>query len=107
MAYCEYLDVKAIVDTKMEDDDIMRMIDETDAFMDLKLDTGSLGALVLRAISRTWTAYRVMLKDPDSTGIGSYSYSRATALRLLKEEYTELMGSADGITLVVAYDEIN
>jgi len=94
--YCNVDDVQAIVDTDMETAEIQDLIDETDAFMDLKLDTGSLAAMVKRGISRTWTAYKVMLKDPASERIADLSADRTTNLKLLKDEYMEMMAAASG-----------
>jgi len=96
MGYCQVEDVKSIVDTDMEVAEIQDLIDMTDAFIDLKLDTGSLGAMIKRGISSTWTAYKVMLKDPASERIGDLSADRTTNLKLLKDEYKEMMTAASG-----------
>lgn len=102
MGYAKVEDVRAIVDTDMEDHEINDLIDESDAFIDLMV-VGA-GAIVLRAVSRTWTAYKVMRKDPASQRIGPYSEDRAENLKLLKAEYEDLLAAAEaagGVTLVV------
>lgn len=94
MGYCNVEDVQAVVDTDMETHEIQDLIDETDVFMDLKLNTGSLGDMVKRAISRTWTAYRVMLKDPASETLDGHSESRAVNLKRLEAMYKEMIVDA-------------
>ncbi len=93
MGYCNVDDVQAIVDTDMEVAEIQDLIDECDAFIDVQLPAGT-NAMILRAISKTWAAYRVMLKDPASEKIGDISENRSTNLKLLKAEYLEMIDSA-------------
>jgi len=76
-----------------EVDDI---IDEIDDFMDLMLDTGALGVNILRAISRTWSAYRVMLKDPNARRIGEYSENRSDQLKALWAQLQYMIKIAQG-----------
>lgn len=107
-SYCNTEDIKAIVDTDMEVAEIQYLIDETDAFMDLKLATGGLSAVIKRGISRTWTAYRVMLKDPASDRIGDLSSNRTANLKGLKAEYMEMIaaaGASSGLAFVVGKAE--
>jgi len=105
MPYSTAAQVLTIVNTDLDDTagEITSMITETDALMDLRLDTGALPALVLQAISRTWTAYRIMLKDPNARKIGAaYSEDRAVQLKLLKDEvdfYMEAAGGGLGIVM--------
>lgn len=109
MAYSTSAEVLTLVDTNLTDDtgQITALIVETDALMDLKLSTGSLGAAVLSAISRLWTAYRIMLKDPDSRRIGEYAEDRATALKLIKAELDFYMAAAGGgISVVIGRDAL-
>jgi len=93
MGYCQVEDVKAIVDTDMEIAEIQDLIDETDAFIDVRVPAGT-NSYILRAISKTWAAYRVMLKDPASTKIGGLSANRSTNLKLLKAEYLDMIDTA-------------
>ena len=75
---------------------IAALIVETDAYMDLKLNTGSLPAMVLRLISRLYTAWRVMLKDPVARSIGQYSENRGEGLAQMRAELTLYFAAADG-----------
>jgi len=109
MPYSTADQVLTIVDTNLTDaaGEISGMIAETDAIMDLRLDTGALPALVLQAISRTWTAYRIMLKDPDSRRIGEYAEDRATQLKLVKDELDFYMtASGGGLGIVMGRDSL-
>jgi hypothetical protein len=107
VAYCTFSQVKAIVDTDISDADITEMIEETDAYMDLRLDTASLGATVNRLISRTWTAYRCMLKDPNALGLGEYSENRAKTLEQLKKELDGyIMAASGGISFKYGYADL-
>ena len=99
MGHSNVEDVQAIVDTDMEVAEIQDLIDETDAFIDLEVPAGTT-ALILRAISRTWTAYKVMLKDPSSERIADLSADRTTNLKLLKAEYMEMLKKASGSAIV-------
>ena len=108
MAYCTQLQVRGIVDTDMENTEITELIEEVDGFMDLKLNTGSLSAVILRGISKLWTAYRVMLKDPNAQRIGDWSENRSETLRLMKKEIADMIRLADGgITMVVKAEPID
>ena len=93
MGYCNVEDVTAIVDTDMETAEIQDIIDEVDAFIDIELPAGT-NSYILRAVSKTWAAYRVMLKDPASDKIGDLSSNRTTNLKLLKAEYLEMIDTA-------------
>ena len=105
MAYCTQLQVRGIVDTDMENTEITELIEEVDGFMDLKLNTGSLSAVILRGISKLWSAYRVMLKDPNALRIGEFSSNRAEQLNLLKKEGDEMIRMADGGIKMVVHAE--
>jgi len=108
MAYCTADQVRGIVDSDMEDAEITELITEVDAFMDLKLDSGSLAAVIKQGISKLWSAYRVMLKDPNAVRLGELSFNRAEQLRLLKKERDEMIRLADGgITMVVKAEPID
>ena len=96
MPYCTEDHVRAVCDTDMTDAEITDLIEEIGAFMDLRLDTASLGALVNRVVCRTWVTYRCMLKDPGARGLGDYSENRDESLRLLKQELDEYMMAASG-----------
>ena len=100
MGYCDVDDVKAIVATDIDGSDIQFLIEETDAIIDLMVS--GVSAIVLRAISRTWTAYKVMLKDPASQRIGPYSDSRIENIKSLRGEYKGMLSAAEGgISFVV------
>lgn len=66
--------------------------------MDIKLDTGSMSVIVLRMISRTWTAIRCMLKDPTSMKLGEYSEDRTAALAKLNATLEEMLDDAKAET---------
>ena len=100
MAYCTVDQVQAIVNTDIPDADILELIEETDTFIDLKIPGAS--ATVKRAVSRTWTAYRCMLKDPNSRSIGEYSENRSEALRQLWAQVDMYIGmGVGGISVTV------
>ncbi len=99
MGYSQVDDVKAIVDTDMGIAEIQDLIDEVDAFIDVELPAGT-NAMILRAISKTWAAYRVMLKDPGSDRIGDLSVDRRENLKGLKALYLEMIKAASGSAIV-------
>lgn len=96
MAYSTPAQVRAICDTDITDAELLELIQETDAFMDLKLNTGSINATVLRGISRRWTAITCFLKDPDAMSLGELRYDRGAALKKLNKELDDLMKLAGG-----------
>ena len=107
MPYCTEGHVRAICDTDMTDAEITELIEGIDAFMDLRLDTGSLGPTVNRLISRTWTAYRCMLKDPNASALGEWSENRTEALKQLKDELDSyIMSASGGITFKYGYADL-
>ena len=88
--------VRAICDTNITDVDITSLIVETDAYMDATMDTGSLSAPIKQMLSRNYTSYRCMLKDPNARSIGQYSENRTESLRMLRADLTTLFASLGG-----------
>ena len=87
--------------------EVTDIIDEVDDFMDLMMNTGALGVNILRAISRTWSAYRVMQKDPDSRRIGEYSGDRdAQKDRLWKDVQFMMSHAVGGISFVATKETL-
>jgi hypothetical protein len=76
--------------------EVSDLIDRTDARIDLVTDSGSLPALILEDLSATWTALRVMLKDPNARGLGEYSERREITMKMLKDEIKEIIALAGG-----------
>ena len=93
-SYCNVDDVTAIVETDMEVAEIQDLIDEVDAFIDVNIDSGSTNSKILRAISKTWTAYRVMMKDPASESLDGHSENRAENLKRYEALYKEMLVDA-------------
>jgi len=96
MAYCNNSDVLALVDTDMTPAEIDDIILRTDERIKLKIDVGTVNALILEDISSLWSAYRVFLKDPNARGLGEYSERREITLKLLKDEIDEMLALAGG-----------
>ncbi len=94
MGYCQVEDVQAIVDTDMEVAEIQDLIDETDVFIPTKISIAGVDSKILRAISRTWTAYRVMVKDPASESLDGHSENRKDNLKRLEDMYKEMLKDA-------------
>ena len=108
MAYSTAAQVMAIVNTDMLAADVTELIEETDAWMDMKLSTGTMDPFVLRMISRTWTAVRVMLKDPNARSLGDYSEDREASLLKLNKMLDEMLKDAGGgIGLRYSYERLN
>ena len=105
MAYCTSADVLAIVDTDMSAAEVTDLITRTDERIDMKIDSGAASATFLEDLSATWTAYRVMLKDPNARRLGEYSEDRATQLKLLKDEIDNMLAMADGGLAFIATRE--
>lgn len=94
MGYCNVDDVQGIVYTTMKVDVIQDLIDEVDVLMATKIAVASVDSKILRAISRTWTAYRVMLKDPASETLDGHSESRRDNLARYEAMYKEMLDAA-------------
>ena len=107
MVYCTSTQVLAIVDSDMTVAEVTELIEETDAYMDTIMDTGSINVHVLRMISRTMTAIRVMLKDPQAQSLGDHSMDRSYTLeKLNKELETMIMGASGGISFRYGYADL-
>jgi hypothetical protein len=96
MAYCVFGDVRARCDTDITDAEITSLIQESDAWLDLKLTMSGLTVPMRRLLSATLTAIRCMLKDPDSQAIGEYREDRAAALKKLNSMMDEMIADATG-----------
>lgn len=91
----------------MLDADVTSLITETDAYLDTILDTGSLSATILQMLSRHYTAFRVMLRDPNARSLGGYSENRTTTLNLMKGEFDTLVSAfGGGISFTPACEEL-
>lgn len=107
MAYCTPAQVQMVVDSDMAVAEITELIAESQAFMDLTLDTGALSAIINQAICRLWTAISVMEKDPNSRRLGEYAEDRDVQLRMLRDRLDWYMRMADGgIRLIATREEL-
>lgn len=96
MSYCSAAQVRAICDTSMTDGQIDEIVEEVCAWLDEKLDTGTINAFVLRALARTGSAIRCYLKDPAESSLGDYSMNREASLLKLNKLFDELLRDAGG-----------
>jgi len=94
-SYCTTQDVLSIVDTDMSPAEVDVLIDVMSAMMGSVVDT-TLDAMILRGICQLWTAYRVMLKDPNARALGGYSENRGTTLKLMKDELDFMLKIGSG-----------
>jgi len=107
MPYSTTADVLAIVDTDMTAPEVSDLIDRTDARIVMAIDAGAMNALFLEDLSATWTALRVMLKDPNARGLGEYSERREVTLKMLKDEVDDMLElSAGGISFTPASESL-
>lgn len=107
MAYCTSADVFAIVETDVTAAEVDDLIDECDDLLDLMLDMGSLSANIRRALSRTYTAIRVFLKDPNAERLGEQQYDRDYQLKKLNEEFDRMVRvSGGGMSFTYGYAEM-
>lgn len=108
MVYSTADQVKAIVSTNMLDADVLSLIAETDAYLDSILNTGALSDTIKQLLSRHYTAYRVMLRDPNSRSLGGYSEQRGVALNLMKQEFDTLVAAfSGGMSFTAAAEELS
>ena len=96
MPYCTFRQVKAIVDTDMENAEITELIEENDWFIDQRLTSGSISTIGYRRLSRMMTAYSCFLKDPNASGLGEWTEDRAVTLKLLRDEIDKMFKVAQG-----------
>jgi len=96
MVYCTAAQVMATVDTDMTAPEITELIEESDAYMDTILDTGSINVHVLRMISRVMTVIKIMLKDPSASSLGDYSMNRQYTLEKLNKELETMLTRVGG-----------
>ena len=96
MAYSVFGDVRARCDTDITDPELTSLIQESDAWLNLKLDMGTLTVPMRRLLSATLTAIRAMLKDPNSQAIGEYREDREAALKKLNAMMDEMISDSGG-----------
>jgi len=106
-SYCTPTDVLAIVDTDMSPAEVDVLIDVISAAMVAVVSSG-LDTLLLRGICQLWTAYRVMLKDPNARTIGgAYSEDRGVSLKLMKDELDFMLNiGTGGISFTAASESL-
>lgn len=96
MAYSTAAEVRALVDTDLTDLEIGDVIDECDDILDLQLNMGGLSANIRRALSRTYSVIRIMLKDPTSESLGEWRGDRTYTLEKLNEEFERMIKICSG-----------
>ena len=96
MAYSVFGDVRARCDTDITAAEITSMIEENDAWLDLKLTMAGLTVPMRRLLSATQTAIMCMLKDPNAQAIGEYREDREAALKKLNLMLDEMLSDAMG-----------
>jgi len=107
LPYCTYHHVRAICDTDITNAEITEIIEEVDAFMDMKLNTASLSVPVLRGISRRWAAITCFTKDPTIEALGEYRGDRSYSLEKLNKELKDLIKIADGgVAFSYSYESV-
>ena len=98
MAYCVFGDVRMRCVTDISDPDITTMIEESDAYLDLKMDMSSLTVPMRRRLSATLTSIMCMLRNPTSLALGEYREDRRYSLEKLNEEFDGMIKIASGGT---------
>ena len=107
MAYCTSADVLSRVDTDMTALEVTSLIQESDAWLDLKTNMAALKIPMQRLLSVTLSTVRVMLKDPSSRALGDYSEDRGAALLKLNAMLDEMLKDATGgIGLKYSYERL-
>lgn len=104
MALCIFSDVRSIVDTDITDAQITNIITWCDARIKIKIDvtstpsglTAAEWAAFLEGLSAMWAAYQCMMKDPNAMSLGELRYDRAAAMKALKDEIMDMLGSGGG-----------
>ena len=108
MAYCTSADVLSRVDTDMSGAEITTLIEESDAWLDLKTNMAALTVPMQRLLSVTLSSVRVMLKDPSSRSLGDYEEDHETSLLKLNAMLDEMLKDATGgIGLKYSYERLN
>lgn len=108
MAYCTAAQVLALVDSDMSSAEVSDIIDRTDERIKLVINVGSVNALILEDLSSLWSAYRVLLKDPNARSLGEYSENRGVALKLMKDEIDELIKSiSSGVGIISTMEPVS
>ena len=97
MGFCVVEDVRAILDSDVTDSEIDGLIDECGAMIEAKVGTTP-DPLILRAINRTWAAYRCMLKDPEAQTLGEYRGDRTMGIQLMRKDFMDWLKIAGGGT---------
>lgn len=92
----------------MSSAEVSDIIDRTDERIKLVINVGSVNALILEDLSSLWSAYRVLLKDPNARSLGEYSENRGVALKLMKDEIDELIKSiSSGVGIISTMEPVS
>jgi len=104
MSFCTYQDVRSVCDTDISDASITNIITWVDAQIKLKIDTTSTPsaltagewAAFLEGLSAMWSSYTCYKKDPDAERLGEYQGSRATILKLARDDIQAMLKMGGG-----------
>ena len=107
MAYCTSAEVQSRVDSDMTGPEITTLIQESDAWLDLKINMASLTVPMRRLLSITLSSIRVFLKDPEARELGDYSEDRTGSLLKLNSMLDEMLKDASGgVALTYRYERL-
>lgn len=107
MSYCDFSDVRAIVDTDITDIEITDLITGLQAIQDLWLAGGGPNASVRKEILRLFVAIRCMEKDPNAMALGELREDRGIALVELKKDLKDMIRAAyGGISARYSYEQL-
>lgn len=88
--------MRSIVNTDLSDTQITNLITWADDWVVKHIDVGAATVAFLENLSATYTAYRIILKDPNARKLGEYAEDRSVMIKLLKDELDDLLVSASG-----------
>ena len=60
------------------------------------LNTGALSPTIKQMLSRLYTAWVCMRKDPNARSLGEYSERREITLKMMKDEFDALVAAFSG-----------
>lgn len=90
MPYCTAADVRLLVDTDLTDDEIVSLIESSDALIDKTIGTQSASDKLIKRLSMLLTAKEIKTRQPQSYVVGEDAASTRNVLEIWEEEIKKI-----------------
>lgn len=99
IAYCTASDVRLIVNTTLTDEQIVVIIEASDAEIDRRIGPQAAGDKLVKKLSMLLTAHAIKTRQPQAQAIGEYREDAGDVLDVWEREITRIYRLYRGVSV--------